>query len=316
MAGLTDLLQYDMPGVTTETRNVYNPGGITNRFQTQERKVVTGPGSSVDWGGKSSNPLDDLLAGYDRESAALTDKLKSIYDSYTGSYEELEGKVQPIMDLIEGDIGKFEDFMGDYEGLVSGMEGDFLNSIIIDPNASRTRAEYMGNVASQYDQAEAAQRRSAIQQGINPYANRGGAREMALQRAGDLAGAANQAYGDWREQYNRDIQRQQAANEAYAGLYARRGDMYGDLLGARSGMLNAQRGLMDTRLAAQQARAQGYEGLLGLEQQKRQQALELGQQQASMKAQAAGQANQLKGSLKGQTWYNPTFNAGGSQMWS
>jgi len=315
MAALTDLLRYDMPSVTTQTRNVYNPGGITNRFQTQERKVVEGPSGPL-FGTGGSNPLDDLLAGYDKESASLTKKLKSIYDSYTGSYEELEGKVQPIMDLIEGDIGKFEEYMGDYEGLVSGMKGDFLDSIIVDPNAARTRGEYMGNVASQYEQAEDAMRRQAIQQGQNPYANRGAAREMALSRAGDMAGAANQAYGDWREQYNRDIQRQQQANEAYANLYGKKGEMYGDLLGARSGLIGAQKGLMDTRLAAEQARASGYEGLLGLEQQKRQQALELGQQQASMRAQAVSQANQMKDTMKGQTWYNPNFNAGGSQQWS
>ncbi len=308
MASLTDLISYESPFVGMQERDIYSPSGMR---QQQERRVVGGARL-----GARRNPLDDILAGYDEESRQLTDKLRSIYDGYTGSYEEMEGNVRPIMDLIEQDIDRFEEYMGDYEGLVSGMRGDFLDSIIIDPSATRTRGEYMGNVAAQYDQAEAARRRQAIQQGQNPYANRGAQRAFALDRAGAMAGAANQAYGDWREAYNRDIQAQQAANEAYAGLFDKQGQMYGDLLAARGGLVSAEKGLLDTRLAAEQARARGYEGLAGLTEGRRQQAIELGQRQAEANRLARSEANQLKATMPGQNWYNPNWNAGGSQQWS
>ena len=311
MAGLTDLMRYQTPFVGTQRRDVYDPS--TGERQTQERRVVGGTGGRL---GGGRNPLDDILEGYDEESKALTGKLKSIYDGYTGSYEEMEGNIRPIMDLIEQDIGKFEEYIGDYEGLVSGMQGDFLDSIIIDPSATRTRGEYMGNVAAQYDQAEATRRRQAIQQGQNPYADRGAQRSFALERAGAMAGAANQAYGDWREAYNRDIQAQQQANEAYAGLFGSQGEMYGDLLRARGGLISAEKGLLDTRLAAEEARARGYEGLTGLVEGRRQQALELGQRQAEANRLGQSEANQLKATMPGQTWYNPDWNAGGSQQWS
>ena len=311
MAGLTDLMQYQTPFVGTQRRDVYDPS--TGERQTQERRVVGGTGGRL---GGGRNPLDDILEGYDEESQALQNKLKSIYDGYTGSYEEMEGNIRPIMDLIEQDIGKFEDYIGDYEGLVSGMQGDFLDSIIIDPSATRTRGEYMGNVAAQYDQTEAARRRQAIQQGQNPYADRGAQRSFALDRAGAMAGAANQAYRDWREDYNRDIQAQQQANEAYAGLVERQGGMYGDLLAARGGLAGMEKGLLDTRLAAEEARARGYEGLTGLVEGRRQQAIELGQRQAEAGRLAQSEANQLKATMPGQTWYNPEWNAGGSQQWS
>lgn len=313
MAGLTDLINYQSPFVGKEQRDVYNPGaGAGNTRQTQERLVVGGGGRL----GAGKDPLGDILEGYDEESDALMGKLRSIYDGYTGSYNEMEGNVRPIMDMIEQDITKFEDFIGDYEGLVSDMEGDFLDSIIIDPSATRTRGEYMGNVAAQYDQAEAAQRRQAIQQGQNPYANRGAQRSMALDRAGAMAGAANTAHKDWREAYNRDTQSQQQANEAYAGLVGRQGGMYGDLLSARGGLVDAEQGLLDSRLDAEQARGSGYEGLLGLTENRRQQAIELGQKQAEAGRLAKSEANQLKASMPGQTWYNPEWNAGGSQQWS
>ncbi len=310
MAGLTDLMEYQTPFVGTQQRDIYSPSGIR---QTQERRVVGGPGGVL---GGGRNPLDDILEGYDEQSQALQGKLRSIYDGYTGSYEEMEGNIRPIMDLIEQDIGSFEDYIGDYEGLVSGMQGDFLDSVIIDPSATRTRGEYMGNVAAQYDAAEGAMRRQAIQQGQNPFANRGAQRSFALDRAGAMAGAANQAYGDWREAYNRDIQSQQAANEAYADLVGRQGEMYGDLIRARGGLINAEKGILDTRLAAQEARARGYEGLAGLTEERRREALELGQKQAEAKRFSQSEANRLKETMPGQTWYNPDWNAGGSQQWS
>lgn len=313
MAGLTDLMKYNSPTVRTETRSVHNPFSTSGpAWSTQQRNVVDGPGGAIVPGLKK-DPLEEMLEGYDEKSLAFEDKLKSIYDGYLGQVDKFGAELEPIFDQIEADIEGFEGFMGDYQGLVEGMEGDFLNSIMVDPNASRTKHEYMGNVASQYEQAEDAMRRQAIQQGQNPYANKGGQREMALNRAGDMAGAANQAYGDWRESYNRDIQRQQAANAAYADLYGKKGEMYGDLLGARGGLLNARTGVNDTRLQAQQARASGYEGLMGLNEQRRNQAIQLGQQQAAAAQTAASEANALKGSLPGQTWYNPNFNAGGSQ---
>lgn len=306
MAEISDLMRYASPETNIREREIWDFGAVRpgDRRRTEYRYNVGmdyGDGYGSPFGGRE-NPLDDILKGYDRESNALQGKLRSIYDGYTGSYEEMEGKVRPILDLIEGDIGKFEEYLGDYEGLLSGMQGDFLDSIIIDPNASRTRHEYMGNVAAQYDRAQDAMRRQAIQQGMNPYANRGAQREMALGRAGAMAGAANQAYSDWREAHNRDIRAQQEANAMYADLFSRQGGMYGDLLRARSGQIAGEAGLYDARMAADRAKASGYEGLLGLQEQRRNQAIQLGQAQAMQHAEARQALSDLQTKVPNQ-WF-------------
>jgi hypothetical protein len=78
------------------------------------------------------------------------------------------------------------------------------------------------------------------------------------------------------------MQAQQAAQSQYAQLYGKTGDYFGDIMSARAGMGNLYKGIYDTNLQAQMARAQGYEGLLGLEQQKWQTGLAAGQQQSMM----------------------------------
>lgn len=317
MASITGLLDYNTPSVSTQRRTVLSPGANLGGFRNvQERNVVSGGGGGVFLGDSRTDPLEALIEGYDAESRALTNMLKSIYDNYTGIAGEIGDEFTPIFDQIDEDIDNFYGYMDEYQQLLTDIRPDFLSSIIVDPNAARTRNEYMGNVAAQYEAAEDEMRRQATQQGFNPYANRGATRDFNLSRAADLAGAANQAYSDWRGDYNRDIRMQQEADQAYAELFNRQGDQYGDLLNARSGVAALRKGIYDTRLEAERARAAGYEGLAGLVENRRSQALSLGQAQAAANAQAAAQANQMRANMPGQQWYNPGFNAGGSRTWS
>jgi hypothetical protein len=245
------------------------------------RVNLTGPGS---WNTGKQEPTwwEQVITGAEKESSALTDKLKGIYDNYTGSAGDYEANLKPLLEGLEGDIAGLTDWMKGYEDLLAEIKPTMMGGLQIDPTAANYRNQYMGAVGSQYDQAEEQMRRQMSQQGINPYSNTGATRDVALNRAGAMAGAANQAYSDWREDYNKNMQAQQAAQSQYAQLYGKTGDYFGDIMSARAGMGNLYKGIYDTNLQAQMARAQGYEGLLGLEQQKWQTGLAAGQQQSMM----------------------------------
>jgi hypothetical protein len=275
------------PSVRTESQTVVAPWSAGGNYELN-RQVVDKP-TAVTHGW-----WDDVIAGSEEQSAALTDKLKSIYDGFEGYATEFGGKIEPIMDALNGDIGKMEQWMEGYQGLLTEIKPTMMHGLQIDPTAAGYRAEYMGNVGAQYDQAQEQMNRQMAQQGINPYSNTGATRDMALNRAGAVAGAANQAYANWRQDYNTNMQAQQDAMAKYAGLYGKTGDYFGDILKARSGMADTYRGLYDSRLQAQIAKAQGYEGLLGLEFQKWQTGLQGAQQQSMINQQNAAMASQMQ----------------------
>lgn len=252
---------------------------------------------------------DDVIAGSEEQSAALTDKLKSIYDGFEGYATEFGGKVEPLLKALGGDIGKMEKWMEGYQDVLTEIKPTMMRGLQIDPTAAGYRSEFMGNVGAQYDQAEDQMRRQMAQQGINPYANTGASRDMALNRAGAVAGAANQAYAAWRQDYNQNMQAQQDAMAKYAGLYGKTGDYFGDILRARAGMADTYRGLYDSRLQAQIAKAQGYEGLLGLEQDKWKTGLAGAQQQSMINQQNAAMASQMQMGLGDQAEWHGTPTA-------
>ncbi len=278
----------------TENRTVYNP--LTGNRTTQTR-MVAGGGSRL--GAAPGGGLDDILAGLDKESEAYVENLKGIYDSYQGYVTDFNEDIEPIMAAMDKDIEGLEDYMGDYQGLLSDMKPTFTDGIDVEASASNRRAEYMGAVGDQFGAAEDSMKREMAGQGLNYYANKGAGRDFKLKRAAGMSTASNKAYADWREQHNRDVQAKQAGMATYADLSSREGDMRSNIINARGGMAGMHKGIMDTRLAAETAKASGYEGLLGLTEGRRTEALELGKHQQGMRVQAsaanANMATQLTG---------------------
>lgn len=275
------------PKVGQESQLVVAPWSAGGNYELT-RSVVQAPKAvKTGW-------WDKVIAGAEKESQVLTTQLKSIYDSYQGYATDFEGDIKPIMDALNGDIGKMEKWMEGYQGLMTEIKPTMMSGMKIDPTAAGYREQFMGATADQFDQAQQEMMRQQAQQGINPYANTGQSRDFALDRAGALAGSANSAYAAWREDYNKNMQAQQAAMAQYAGLYGKTGDFFGDILQARAGIGNMYKGIYDTRLDAQKARAAGYEGLLGLEFQKWQTGLNAAQQQSMINAQNAQMAAQMQ----------------------
>lgn len=275
------------PAIRQESQLVIAPWSAGGNYELTRSTVKAPQATTKGW-------WDKVIAGAEQESAALTDKLKGIYDSYQGYTKDFEGDIKPIIEALNGDIGKMEKWMEGYQGLLTEIKPTMMGGLQIDPTAAGYRAEYMGNTAAQYGAAEEQLRRQQAQQGINPYANTGQTRDFALQRAAGVAGAANQAYAAWRQDYNQNMQAQQQAMAQYAGLYGKTGDFFGDILNARANVGGFYKGIYDSRLDAQKAMAAGYEGLLGLEQQKWQTGLQGAQQQSMINAQNAQMAAQMQ----------------------
>jgi hypothetical protein len=275
------------PTVSTETQTVVAPWSAGGDYQLS-RQVVNAPHAvTTGW-------WDKVIKGAEKESAALTTKLKGIYDAYEGYFTDFEGNLQPVLDALNGDIGKMEQWMGGYQDLMGEIKPTMMGGLKIDPTAAGYREQFMGATADQYDQAQQEMMRQQAQQGVNPFANTGQSRDFAMDRAGALAGAANSAYAAWREDYNKNMQAQQGAMAKYADLYGKTGDYFGDILQARASVGNLYKGMYDTRLDAQKAKAAGYEGLLGLEFQKWQTGLNAAQQQSMINAQNAQLASQMQ----------------------
>ncbi|MCB0628064.1 MAG: hypothetical protein KDC43_30075 [Saprospiraceae bacterium] len=238
-----------------------------------------------DQGGDSgrASAFDSLMRGYDAKTTELTDKLRSIYDSYDGYAAEFGDDIKPIMDAIGGDIDQLKDWMGGYDELLAEMKPGMMNGIDVENSAAGRRAEYMGNVAGQYGAAEDTMRRNMISQGLNPNSNTGATRDFRLQRAGALAGAANQAHTDYREAHNRDMGLQNDSRAQFAGLYSKQADNLNNIMQARGGLAGIHKSIYDTRLDAQKAKAAGYEGLTGLNENRRSEALQLEQANAKQR---------------------------------
>jgi hypothetical protein len=250
-----------------------------------------------------------MLAGYDAESKGYVNVLKNIYNNYQGYANEYEGDIQPILDAMDEDIGNLSGYLDEYRGTLGEMKPTFMSGIEVEASPAMRRAEYMGGVAGQFDAAEGAMRRDAASQGINPYTNKGARRSMLLKRALAMGGASNQAYDDWREQHNQDVQAKQQGMATYADLESRVPQMYSGVLNARGSMLDAHRGVLDTRLKAQGMKAQGYENLLDRTEDRRSETLQLGAQKSGMDAQVgmarANMQTALAGSNRDQWNWEP-----------
>jgi len=286
----TDYSDFYTPSGNYDTKYEYDnrKAGSTSLTDLDQRRIAA---PEYAGGGLSGvNPLDALMEGLDAESTALTDKLKSIYDSYSGGAEKYGENMQPIIDGLEGDLAGLGEWMTGYQGLVEEMRPTFMGATQLDPNANRYREEYMGSVASQADLADQALKRDMASQGINPYENSGATRKMALDRNASLAGASNEAFRDWRTDYNRDIAQEQSANATYADMWSKTGDGYATSIDARTTMGGMYDRMYDSTLDAQKAKAAGYEGLTGLVEDRRSEALNLGNTKKSLDQAAYGNA--------------------------
>lgn len=297
-----------MPYLGQAQQTNYSP---YNGFDTMYKPVVMGSGGGTGFSipGVGGDPWEKLLTGATKESDALMAKLKTIYDSYEGAIGNYEGDMKPIMEALNGDIAGLNEYMKGYQSLLQEIKPGMLGGINVEAGPEQRRAQYMGSVASQYGQAEDAQRRQMASQGMNPYANKGASRSMALDRAGALAGASNQAYSDWHQQHNKDVAQQQAATANYAGLYGKQGDWYGDIFKARAALGGMWGNIYDTRLKAAMARGAGYEGLVGVQEQRRAQAMQGQQFQAGLDAQAGALGAQLSAQVANAPWqYDPNIS--------
>jgi len=218
------------------------------------------------------------MQGHDKTSNDYVNRLKTIYDGYQSYSEEFGKSAKPIMDALSGDIKEMQNYIGDYGKLLGEIRPTMMDGVKVDPSATRTREEYTGNVAAAYGKQREQLNQQMASQGMNPYANKGASRDLALSEAGARTNAANTAYKDWRSQYNQDMATKANLQGQYAGLVGQKAGMYGDIMSARSGLLGANESIMNAKLNAGQAQASGYENLLSLSENRRQEALALAQQ--------------------------------------
>ena len=235
----------------------------------------------VDQGGQdkeAASEFDAIMAGHDATSAAYASQLKDLYDGYGQYAKDYGDKAQPIIDALTGDIKGLEKYRGDYETTLNGIQDNMLNGINLDPSATRTREEYQGNVAAANAKATEQQKQQMQSQGLNPYANTGASRANSLAGAAGLADAGNKAYSDWHKQYNADVVAKQNGQASYAGLQSKLGDMQNNIMAGRGNVLNVHKSIYDANMGSDQAKATGYEGLASLAENRRAEALKLGQQ--------------------------------------
>jgi hypothetical protein len=273
------------PKLTSRTGTSTGSWGST---KTQYNTVEDDPEAAK--ADAQSRAFDLIMAGLDNQSNQFSEKLKGIYDGYSQYAKDYGAKAQPIMDALSGDISGMEGYIKNYGNTLAEVKDIMLNGIMVDPNATRTREQYQGGVAAAYAKTAEKQKQNMESQGLNPYANTGATRQTDLQRSADMASADNQAYSDWRTQYNKDVAAKGQLAGAYAGLEGKQVDMQGQLMGGRSNLLAGQKSLFDANLGASAATAAGYENLQGIAEQRRQEQLALAQQASA----EAAQYNDLK----------------------
>jgi len=281
-------------GVGTVKNISYFGGADFKRPYQYVKEADTGERSPAR---KAAQAFDALMAGHDATTAGYVSTLKSIYDGYGKYAKDFGDKAEPILKALTGDIGNMEKYIGEYGSLLDESKSLFTDGINIDPNATRTREEYMGNAAAQYGQAREKQIRDMASQGLNPYANKGADRQLNLATAAGLTNAANTAYKDWRNQYNQDIQAKQQATGQYAGLVGQKGALQGQVISARGGLIGVNKDIMEAKIGADQLRAQGYQDLTSLNESRRSEQLKLGQQQQENLRQQADIRQQLTAKL-------------------
>jgi hypothetical protein len=254
--------------------------------------------TGIDWGGSGLNGIqhfsyntvgeakqnkeaaakfDAQMAGHDATSASYVATLKGIYDGYGKYAQEFGDKAQPIMDALTGDIKGMEGYIKDYGTSLAESKSTFTDGVNLDPSATRTREEYQGNNAASYGKAREKMNQEQAAQGIAPSA--GGNRAINLAEAAGSTSAANTAYKDWRTQYNNDIVNKQNGLATYQSLLGKQGDLQGQVMSARGGLISANKDIMQAKIGAGEAQAAGYQDLASLEEARRQETLALGQQQ-------------------------------------
>ena len=247
---------------------------------------------------EANEAFDLIMAGHDATTAQYTNTLKSIYDGYGKYAEDYDGQIQPLIESLTGDIANMEGYIENYNDILIQNKDTFLNGIVLDPNANRTRAEYTGAVADQFDNARKTAKHRMTSQGLNPYENKGAEREHALERAQSLGSAERQAYTDWRESYNRDKERQQNATGKFIDMQGRAIEGQGSIIDARRSIGGFYGDVMNAKIGADKERASGYENLASLSEARRQEALGLGQQQQENARYKADITQQLSAKLK------------------
>lgn len=263
-----------------ETSQVYNPLSTQGRT-TQQRVVASGGGGLSEWaGGKkddSASRLDQAMSGLDAKAGEYEQILRGVYDNYSGSVDKYAGDIEGLLDAMDGDIAKLTGYIGDYENVLAEIKPDFMNGIKVEESDGQRRATYMGNVAQQYANSEQAQNREMAAQGINPYANSGNRRANLLNRNAAMAGAGNQAYGDWLTAHNQQVQADQGAKATYAGLAAKPAELQSGVVNARGGMTGIYSDLINQGLEADKAKAAGYQYLNDVNSGRRSETLQLAQ---------------------------------------
>jgi len=228
---------------------------------------------------KAASAFDGLMAAHDAVSDGYINKLKGFYDGYAQYAKDFGAQAKGVIGFLNGDIKQMSKYVNDYSGTLSEIKDTMMNGIKLDPNATRTREEYQGNVANAFAKTAEQQNQQMTSQGLNPYANTGASRATNLARTAGMADAGNTAYKDWHTQYNQDVQAKQQGMSAYAGLEAKQGDMQSQLMQGRGLILGGYKSIYDANMGSAQAAASGYEGLLGQENSRRQETLGLAQQQ-------------------------------------
>jgi hypothetical protein len=246
---------------------------------------------------KAAEKFDAQMAGHDATTAGYIGTLKGIYDGYAKYAQEFGDKAQPIMDALTGDISGMEGYIKDYGTNLAESKGTFIDGVQLDPSSTRTREEYQGNNAAAYGKAREKLIQEQASQGMAP--NSGANRQLTLAEAAGSSGAANTAYKDWRNQYNQDIQAKQNGLATYQSLLGKQGDLQGQVMSARGGLISANKDIMNAKIGADTARASGYQDLASLEEARRQETLALGQQQQSNARQDADLKQQLTAKLTG-----------------
>lgn len=228
---------------------------------------------------KADSAFNALMAGHDATSAQYTAKLNSLYDAYGKYAKDYGDKAQPIIDALTGDIKDMQGYVKDYGNTLGEIKDTMMNGINVDPNASRTKEEYQGNLAAAYGKQREQQIQNMQSQGLNPYSNQGADRQASLQFAAGSTDVANKAYDDWRKGYNADMQAKQRGQAMYAGLQSKQGELQGQVMQGRGGLLNATKSIYDANMTSGQAQQSVTTDLMSQENSRRAEALALGQQQ-------------------------------------
>jgi len=192
--------------------------------------------------------LDSLLSSKAGDEQWAINALMNIGDTYASIVKNYDGDIRDIIGKMDADIESAYSYMNEkYNPYVESQFDYFAGGkgIKVEDNDAQRRATYMGNVASQSATAREDQHRQMAAQGLNPYANAGNQRAMLLNRNASMAGAGNQAYGDWLSAHNQQRQADQQARSTYADMLRSPMDVQLGIMQARGMPLKAMNDMMN-----------------------------------------------------------------------